>query len=180
MRTGAALLMTEFGDTTDANIHRRLTDLADEFMVGWTVWGWFRAAGQIKIDPAKPPTPGNVHRDVLGAVVRPYPRVVAGTPRSYAYERATKRFSLRFSTKLPGGRRAGGLESEVFVPSLHYGHRYRVSVIGGELVGGMGTQLLRVRACRGATEVRLRVSDEAPRRQSTCPARPRDDGPDSD
>jgi endoglycosylceramidase len=171
-KTGAALLLTEFGDTPEANIHERVTDLADEFMVGWTVWGWFRAAGQIKIDPAKPPTPGNLHRDVLAAVVRPYPRVIAGTPRSYAYDRATKRFRVRFSTRLLDGGPAGALQSEVFVPALHYGRGYRVAANGGEVVGGLGTQRFRLRACPSARLVTVRVSDEAPRPQLTCPERP--------
>ena len=169
---GIPLLMTEFGDVHEAHIHRRVTELADEFMVGWTVWGWFRAAGQIKKDPAKPPTPDNLHEDVLAAVVRPYPRVVAGTPLEFSYDADAKRFRARFSTTLPAGGAAGGAESEVFVPELHYGGDYRVAVQGGELVGGLGTQLLRVRACPGAAEVIVEVTDEAPVALVPCTALP--------
>jgi endoglycosylceramidase len=167
---GLPLLMTEFGDVHDAQIHARVTDLADEFMVGWTVWGWFRAGGQIKKDPAKPPTPDNLHEDVLAAVVRPFPRIVAGTPESYSYDRATKRFSARWTTTLPGGGPAGGAESEVFVPALHYGPEYRVALTGAEQVGG-GGQLFGVRACAGAAAVTVEVTDEAPATPLTCAER---------
>jgi endoglycosylceramidase len=172
-RTGATLLMTEFGDVEDAEIHARVADLADEFMVGWTVWAWFRSTGQIKRDPARPPTPDNLRQETLAAVVRPYPRVVAGTPVEFGFDRETKRFSARFSTNLPAGMRAGDRESEVFVPALHFGDRYRVDLAGAELVGGLGTQLLRVRACPGAAAVSMTVTDEAPADTLTCPERGR-------
>ncbi len=158
--TGAALLMTEFGAALDPAIHARVADLADEFMVGWTVWAWFRAdPGQIKKDPAKPPTPDNIHQDVLAAVVRPYPRLVAGTPTSYGFDRRAKRFEARFNTKLPNGRPAGTLESEVFVPRLHYGASYRATVRGAEVRGGLGTQVLRLRNCPGADSVTVTITD---------------------
>jgi endoglycosylceramidase len=167
---GVPLLLTEFGDVHEARIHERVTDLADEFMVGWTVWGWFRAAGQIKIDPAKPPTPDNLHQDVLAAVVRPFPRVIAGTPESYSYDRESKRFRARWTTTLPGGAPAGDAVSEVFVPPLHYGAGFRVAVTGGEQVGS-GAQLVVVRACRGAAAVSVEVTDAAPAAALTCPER---------
>ncbi len=133
-KTGATLLMTEFADVQDATIHTRVTELADEFMVGWTVWGWFRAAGQIKQDPAKPPTPDNLNQEVLAAVVRPYPRIVAGTPTRFSFDPETKKFEASFSTRLPDGRRARRRLSEIYVPRLHYGRDYRVEVEGARIM----------------------------------------------
>ena len=158
-KTGATLLMTEFGDVQDATIHTRVTELADEYMVGWTVWGWFRAAGQIKQDPAKPPTPDNLNREVLAAVVRPYPRIVAGTPASYSFEPETKRFEAAFSTTMPNGRRARRRLSEIFVPRLHYGRTYEVAVKGARITRGRGTQRLELRARRRAKSVTVTVTD---------------------
>lgn len=166
--TGATLLMTEFGDVQDATIHRRVTELADEFMVGWTVWGWFRANGQIKQDPAKPPTRDNLNMEVLAAVVRPYPRLVAGTPMRYAFDPGTKRFEAVFSTRMPDGRRARRRRSEIYVPRLHYGRDYRLVVRGAEVTRGMGTQRLELRACRGARSVAVTVTDRKPRRRPRC------------
>jgi endoglycosylceramidase len=158
-KTGATLLMTEFADVQDATIHTRVTELADEYMVGWTVWGWFRAAGQIKQDPAKPPTRDNLNMDVLAAVVRPYPRIVAGTPTSYSFDPDTKRFEASFSTTLPDGRRARRRRSEIYIPRLHYGRDYRVAVEGAKIVRGRGTQRLALRARRGAKSVTVTVTD---------------------
>ena len=167
-KTGATLLMTEFADVQDAAIHRRVTALADEFMVGWTVWGWFRAGGQIKQDPAKPPTPDNLNMEALAAVVRPYPRIVAGTPQRYSFDPESKRFEASFSTRLPDGRRARRRRSEIYVPRLHYGRDYRVAVRGAEVTRGFGTQRLELRACRGVETVEVTVTDERPRRRPRC------------
>src|SRR6185503_9206381 len=163
--TGDTLLMTEFADVQDATIHRRVTELADEFMVGWTVWGWFRANGQIKQDPAKPPTPDNLNQDVLSAVVRPYPRIVAGTPEHYAFDPETKRFEVSFSTRMPNGRPARRRRSEIYVPRLHYGRDYRLVVHGAGVTRGFGKQRIELRACRGSKRVEVTVTDEPPRRR---------------
>ena len=166
---GVTLLMTEFADVQDATIHRRLTELADEFMVGWTVWGWFHAAGQIKQDPAKPPTPDNLNQEVLAAVVRPYLRIIAGTPTKYGFDPETKRFEASFSTVMPNGRRARRRRSEVYVPRLHYGRDYRLKLRGAKVTRGFGAQRVELRACHGAKDVTVTVTDEKPRRRPRCP-----------
>jgi endoglycosylceramidase len=158
--TGAALLMTEFGATDDATIHRRMTALADEFMVGWTQWAYIGSApdGQLLRDPAKPPRGDNIGQEMLAALVRPYPQVVAGTPQRLGFDPETRRFELTFATRLPDGRRARHGITEVFVPRLHYGRRYRIGLAGGEVTGGLDSQHLRLRACPGARETSLTVT----------------------
>jgi hypothetical protein len=63
------------------------------------------------------------------------------------------------------------------VPDLHFGRDYRVALQGGELVGGLGTQVLRLRACPGAAAVTVEVTDEAPAPALTCPERAGGGGP---
>jgi endoglycosylceramidase len=92
----------------------RILDMADRRMVGWTYWSW---------DPGTPgswslydrgdatsgrpagPTPAGV------AVIRPYPRAIAGTPVSFSFEGTTKTFTLEFKD-------AAGVTgpTEIFVP----------------------------------------------------------------
>jgi endoglycosylceramidase len=167
-QTGAALLMTEFGDTEDPAIHSRVADLADRFMVGWTDWAYMGSTGQIKIDNAAPPTPDNIRQARLDAVVRAYPRVVAGTPLRYGYEPEERRLEAVWSTELPGGGTAGALESEIFVPQRHYGDDYRVELSGAEVVSGLGTQELTLRNCPGAATVQVVVTAEKPAAPSSC------------
>jgi endoglycosylceramidase len=166
--TGAALLLTEFGDTTDAAIHRRMVDLADEFMVGWTMWAYLESSGNLIVDPAKAPRGDNIRRDVLAALVRAYPRIVAGTPQSFGFDRDERRFKLAYSTTLPDGSPAGHAKTEVFIPRLRYGNRYRVRLEGARVAGGLGTRSLRIRACPGADRVRVKVTDRSPRPTPRC------------
>ena len=104
--TGATLLMTEFGDVQDATIHRRVTDLADEYRVGWI------RVGLVPCGPARSSSTRRSRRrrqpEDGGARCggAPYPRIVAGTPTSFWSIRGRKRFEASFSTWLPDGRRA--------------------------------------------------------------------------
>jgi hypothetical protein len=167
-QTGAALLLTEFGDSEDPAIHRRVADLADRFMVGWTDWAYMGSTGQIKRRNDAPPTPENLRTERLAAVVRAYPPVIAGTPEGFRYDAATKRFELRYRPTLLDGRPARASETEVAVPRPPYGRDYRVRVTGGEVVRGLGTPLFALRACPGAARVEVVVTDEP---QGEPPAR---------
>jgi endoglycosylceramidase len=145
-----------------------MVDQADRFMVGWTEWAYMGSTGEIKRDFTKPPTPDNLRMGTLRAIVRPYPRLVAGTPRRWRYDRATRRFQALWSTRLPDGRRAGRRVSEVFVPRLHYGRRFRVQVSGGKLLKNANPQLLRIRACSGVRNVMVTVTDKRPAAPPGC------------
>ena len=169
--TGAALLMTEFGDTPDPAIHARVADLADRFMVGWTDWAYMGSTGQIKIDNAAPPEPENIRQARLDAVVRPFPQLVAGTPESFGYD--GRRFELVFDTRSaaalgfePVGGEAGparfeaGSRSEVVVPKARFPHGYGTEVDGARVSSEPGASLLVLRTCPGADRVWLRVAKD--------------------
>ena len=167
--TGAALLMTEFGDTEDGAIHARVADLADRFMVGWTDWAYMGSTGQIKIDNSKPPTRDNIRRARLDAVVRPHPQLVAGTPLEYGWD--GERFELAFSTRsaaaggfepvggAPGARRFGrGARTEIVVPRARFRRGYGVEADGARVVSGRGAKLLVLRTCAHVRRVEITVA----------------------
>jgi endoglycosylceramidase len=166
--TGAALLLSEFGDTKNADIHRRLADLADDFMVPWTSWAYAGSTGPLIEDPAKPPTGNNIRDATLRALVRAYPYVVAGTPRRIDWDLERKRLETTWSSTLPAGGPAGQAESELFVPDLHFGSTYHVDVRGAEAIGGLGTQELLLRGCPGVLEVAVTVADDPGPLPDTC------------
>ena len=170
--TGAALLLTEFGDTADPEIHERVADLADRFMVSWTDWAYMGSTGQIKLDDAKPPTLENLRTDRLDAVSRAYPRLVAGTPRSISYdeERAELRFVYEPRSAAAGGAEpvgdpgaapesfAPGSATELFVPADDFPGGYGVELEGAEVRSEPGAERLVVASCAGAERIEVRVA----------------------
>ncbi len=186
--TGAALLMTEFGDTADPAIHERVAELADRFMVGWTDWAYMGSTGQIKIDNAAAPEPANIRQERLDAVARPYPQLVAGTPESFGFDGES--FELVFDTRsaaelgfAPVGGEAGrarfgrGARSEIIVPERRFAGGYGVEVEGARVGSKPAAPLIVLRTCEGATQVRVRVAEgigpaagcaEQQRRRGAC------------
>lgn len=158
-RVGATPILTEFGDTHDPAIQRRVVTIADRSMLSWTAWAYWAAAGQILEDPARPPRPGNLDQGVLDAIVRPYPHVVAGTPWGWRWDPGAGVFSLSYSTYLPrgGGPAPRGLETEVIVPKRAFPHGYRAQAAGGRVVSEAGAAVLRLLADPGAGRVRVEV-----------------------
>ena len=174
-RTDRALLLTEFGATDDLSDIRRIAALADRHMVSWLEWAYCGCkdpTGSIPPivealvkNPARPPRAGNVKHAKLKALDRPYPQAVAGTPTRFSYERAGRRFSLRYSTRAPAGHRLPrGTETVVYVPRVHYRHGYRVAVSGATAKRRRPrARYVRLLNKPGARSVRLRI---APRRRA--------------
>ena len=159
-------LLTEFGASDDLVTIDRLADQADAAMIGWQYWAWWNAdpccerpnEGMID-DPANPPTPEHLDQPKLDVLVRPYPRVVAGVPTSWAWDETAKRFTLAYGTgRLGGGAFAGGGETEVWVPKRHFPAGYRVvDLSGATVVSPPGAESLRLRTSPGAAAVSLAV-----------------------
>jgi endoglycosylceramidase len=140
-RTGAALLLSEFGGTDDLNTLRLVAGAADAAMLPWLEWTFYgkdpccaRPAEGIVRNIRRPPTGTNVKWAKLAVLVRPYPQLIAGTPVGWSWNATDRVFRLTYVTKRPGGRRlAAGLATQVFVPGLHYRRGYRVRVTGGRV-----------------------------------------------
>src|SRR3954454_14763181 len=178
--TGDTQLLTEFGATDDLDTLKRITGNADDYMVGWQYWHYCgcndpttQGPGETQAivkDPAKPPTGDNVKNAKLDVLVRPYPQLVAGTPKSWKFDSDAKTFTLQYSTARAGGGAFSGRPlTEVFVPKRQYPGGYAARVQGGGVASARGAQLLLVQACQGAKNVTVTVS-KAGANQADCAA----------
>jgi endoglycosylceramidase len=182
--TGDALLMSEWGATDDSPSLLGPLALADQHMMSWQEWHYCgcddpttTGSGDkqaIVLDPAKPPTGSNLKTSTLDVITRPYPRVVSGTPVSWSFDPASKKFSLAYSTAraaAPSKRFRPGAVSEMFVPARQYPHGYAASVHGGSIVSKPGAAVLRVAACRGVDGVTVTVTPGSASRSSCAKLR---------
>ncbi len=165
-RLGAASLMTEFSASEDLLDTARLVGYADDNLTGWMVWSyknWGDPTTQAQGSGAqslfaRDTDLGSVKQAKLAVLERPYPQAVAGTPLSYSFDPQTRAFSLEYRTTLPGGGSGAGLETDVYVPVLHYPHGYAAQVDGGHVVSQPGAAHLLVVADAGADSVIVNVS----------------------
>jgi endoglycosylceramidase len=153
--TGDGLLMDEWGNSANlVQLNREVTE-ADQHMVGWSYWAYedcCGSAGAIVRDGSKDPlAPGNLNLPVLNALVRPYPKLIAGIPLSWSFDQANGSFTFAYSA------RPLGADTEVELPALRYPTGYSVSVSGARVVSAPDANLLRLDNEAGATTVRLTV-----------------------
>jgi endoglycosylceramidase len=168
--TGDALLLTEFGATDDAQTLRDMVERADRTMVGWQEWHYCGcddpttsgpgATQAIVLDPSKPPVGANLKAAKLKILSRPYPRVVAGTPRAYGFDARTSTFTLDYDTAKAAGRgRFGrGGATEVVLPARQYPAGYTARVQGAAIRSRRDARVLRLSARRGAERVKVSVT----------------------
>jgi endoglycosylceramidase len=165
---GDTLLLSEFGATDDADTITRMVDRADRHMASWQWWHYCNCddpttAGPgdtqaIVSDPAQPPTGANVLGEKLALIERPYPQAVAGTPRSYSFDRETRTFELTYATASPDGDRLGRrIKTQVFVPKLHYPGGYEVEGRGARVISQPDATILVLRRTRSANRVEVTI-----------------------
>ncbi|MEW1632841.1 cellulase family glycosylhydrolase [Streptomyces sp. NPDC093801] len=152
---GVAAVVTEFGATKDAARLTRLTDRFDENLASWMFWS--EPQNQTPGHPQEPPTGPNL---MDPAVVRPYPRAVAGTPQQWGYDTTAGTFTLRYSTARAGSGApfAPGALTEVYLPQSGYPGGYRVRAQGAEVVSAPGARVLQLTAVPGQDTVQVTVT----------------------
>src|SRR4051794_1643008 len=175
-------LVTEFGATDDLSDIKRIVDYADQYMVGWQYWAYCgcsdpttQGPGETQAivkDPSKPPTGDNLKTVKLGVLVRPYPQLVAGAPKPWSFDEATKGSPLDYTTaRAGGGSFAGRPTTEVFVPARQYPSGYAARVEGAAIASAPGAEVLELQACPGASEVKLTVTKGGQSAADCAPAR---------
>jgi endoglycosylceramidase len=165
-RTSDALLMTEFGATSDAGILGEDVAAAASAKVGWMMWAMCycgdpttsSSSEGLVNNLAQAPSGSNVNAGMLDALAVPHPDLVSGTPGSYAFDTSTRVFTLTYSTERADGTRAfaAGSPTSISVPAVQYAGGYRAAVTGGRVVSAGG--VLQVASCPGAASVTVTVS----------------------
>jgi endoglycosylceramidase len=187
---GDALMLSEFGATDDLATIRSNVSLADRHMVSWQYWHYCECLDPtttgsgtqaIVIDPDQPPSGANVKQSKLDVLAEPYPQVVAGTPTSYRFDEATRRFTLAYSTKGPTGKNFARRpkhkrkrskpkfrQTQIFLGQDRYRDGYKVSVNGGGIASKRKASLLKVIACPGRRNVSVTVVPGGGRNHADC------------
>ena len=161
-------------------------------MVSWEYWHYCECLDPttsgsgtqaIVIDPNQPPSGANVKQAKLDVLSEPYPQVVAGTPTSYGFDDATRRFTLAYSTRGPTGKnfarrpkhnrkrsKSKFRQTQIFLGQDGYPGGYAVSVNGGGIASKRKASLLRVIACPGRRNVSVTVlpASAGGRSQADC------------
>jgi glycosyl hydrolase family 5 len=182
--TGDALLLTEFGATDDRGSLLGPLSLADEHMMSWQEWHYCgcddpttTGSGDtqaIVLDPKKAPSGDNLKTSTLDVLSRPYPRLIAGTPDSWAFDPDTHQFTFGYDPRqrVDGSGPFGfGAQTEVVVPERQYPGGYAADVRGGAIVSRPGARVLRIQACSAADVVFLTLVRGTGPPQSSCAVR---------
>jgi endoglycosylceramidase len=164
-RTGAALLLSEFGATDDLRKLEQTVELADRNMCSWQYWAYFgrdpccaRPEEGLVHDVGAPPVGPNVKQDKLDVLVRPYPRAIAGTPLRWRFDRRRATFELEYLSRPSAGVGADAeAETEIHLPERHYPGGYEVAVEGAEIASEPSDRILRLVASPSAERVELHV-----------------------
>lgn len=113
----APLLLGEWGFDPDwpgaDQFRRELLDMGDRMMLGWTYWSYDPGGWGIWESDGE----GNFVREheSADALVRPYPRSVAGIPRSFSYNPDNRVFELAFDPSP-----SATLPTEIYLPAARH------------------------------------------------------------
>jgi endoglycosylceramidase len=153
---GATSLLTEFGASDDLGDIGRITQLADQNLIGWTYWAYKNFN-----DPTGNPAEGLFASDTdlstlkapkAQLLIRPYAQAVAGVPQAMSFDTTSLAFSLSYTPN------AATAPTEIFVPAYQYPKGYSVSVQGGSVLSAPGAALLQIANDPGATLVQVQLS----------------------
>jgi endoglycosylceramidase len=166
--TGAALLLSEFGATSNLTDLTRVVRDADSHQISWIEWAYCGCGdptGTIPAsieglvsDPALPGTGSNIDAAKLDVLAEPYPRIVSGTPSSYSFDPTSRKLTFSYSTVSPGGRAFGaGACTALVITPVEYPGGYLVSAVGARVTSAPGSGVLTLAQDDGARAVTVEV-----------------------
>ena len=159
VRDNVAVLVTEWGDSTDPAVVDPLADQLDARLLPWLFWSW---NGHIVTDSTRPLVPPNLDVIGLAALTRPYPTVINGTPTRLAFDPATATMDFELSTTRPDGSRGSRrLQSVVTVPKLRYPTGYAVTAVGADVTSRPCSRAVTLRNRPGAVTVSVHLTPAA-------------------
>ncbi|MFC6931498.1 hypothetical protein ACFQHO_14955 [Actinomadura yumaensis] len=170
-RTGDALILSEFGATKNPREIAYVVRLADRHQLPWLEWTYCRCkdptdGGTVEglvYDLTRPRAGANVNAPALDVLDEPYPQLVAGTPKDYGYDPATRTFTLRYT---PSGRG----ETRVHTSPLHYPRGYRATATGATVTSAPNAPTLTLRATPGTPTTTLTLTPANPPPHQRPPA----------
>ncbi|HWU31997.1 MAG TPA: cellulase family glycosylhydrolase [Marmoricola sp.] len=161
-RANSALLMGEWGDTSNLVDVAQMGDLMNQRLVPWAEWEYNTTISSVApgllINDSKPGSERNARQDRLNALVSPYAPALAGTPLAYAYDRGRDVMTLTYLTRAASrwGLSRDAL-TELFIPRRHYLNGYHLRLLGARVVGKLG-QYVYLKALPGAARVSVRLT----------------------
>ncbi|MBV1686237.1 cellulase family glycosylhydrolase [Novosphingobium sp. G106] len=163
-RADVALVVTGYRLAKNEEQYAILTDLLGSRFIPWFFYTYKGMPDpgaentSLLIDPSLPASDANVKSARFDSMVVPYPQLVAGTPKSWSFDRSTKVVRFGYSTKPVGKRRpCAGADTEIFVPARHYPQGYTAEVTGGKVVSSPTSAWLVIQQARGAREVGVTI-----------------------
>jgi endoglycosylceramidase len=166
--TGDALLLSEFGATSNLTDLARVVSDADSHQISWIEWAYCGCGDPtgtippsiegLVSDPALPGTGSNVDTAKRDVLAEPYPRIVSGTPSSYSFDPTSQTLTFSYSTVSPGGRAFGaGACTAVVIPAVEYPKGYLVSAVGARVTSVPGSGVLTLAQDDGVRDVTIEV-----------------------
>lgn len=178
-RTREALLLTEFGSTPAAGDLTGMVARADREMVPWLEWSYCpcrdptgSTPDPLVENPLKPPARANLGALALRTLVEPYPQLIAGTPRRWSFNAATRMLRFTYTSRAAGsrGRFPAGSLTQVAAPRLIYPGGYAARLSGGRIVSRRGADVLQIALCPQAKTVSVTVTSSG-RTRGACRSR---------
>jgi len=166
-RTREALLLTEFGSTPAAGDLTGMVARADRQMVPWLEWSYCpcddptgATPDPLVDNPFKAPAGDNLGGLALRTLVEPYPQLIAGTPRGWGFDAATRTLRFRYvsARARDRGRFPAGSITEVATPRFVYPLGYAARVSGGRIVSRRGAGVLEIALRPGTKTVSVTVT----------------------